>query len=226
MQLPLFLNLRDDAIFDNFYIGNNDQMVRLLKSFVTTRSEQFIYCYGESGSGRTHLLQACCYLAREQGSTAFYLSLSQHTDFSADILRELEQYEMVCIDDIDAIVGDCVWEEALFHFYNRARDRGTLLLVSAQCVPKQLNCRLPDLQSRLTWGVALEIKSLSDDEKMRALQMRADLRGFYLSSEVAQYLVHRYSRNMRDLFDILQKLDHASLAAKRKITIPFLKAII
>jgi DnaA family protein len=225
-QLQLSLNLRDDAIFDNFHIDENDQIVRALISFLTTRAEQFIYCYGESGSGRTHLLQACCHLAREQGKTAFYLSLSQHTDFSADILRELEQYEVVCIDDVDAIVGDSAWEEALFHFYNRARDNGTVLLVSAQSVPRQLNCLLPDLQSRLSWGVVLEIKNLPDSGKIQALQMRADLRGFHLSDEVAQYLVYHYSRNMRDLFEMLKKLDHASLAAKRKITIPFLKSII
>lgn len=226
VQLPLSLNLRDDAIFDNFFSGSNALVIDALKSFVANGAEQFIYCYGEPGSGRTHLLQACCHLANQYEKTIFYLSLSQHADFSSEILQELEQFQIVCIDDIDAVVGNRIWEEALFHFYNRARDNKTGLLVSAVCAPQQLRCVLPDLQSRLAWGLALEIKNLTDEEKTSALQLRAAFRGLQLSSDVAGYLIHHRSRNMRDLFSLLEKLDYASLIAKRKITIPFVKTVI
>lgn len=226
MQIPLSLNLRDDAIFENFFSGNNAQVIGVLCASIISQDEQFVYCYGETGSGRTHLLQACCHLANEYDKTIFYLPLAQRDEFSPDILLALEQYQIVCIDDVDVVMGDRNWEEALFHFYNRARDQGTVLIVSASCVPRQLNCSLPDLQSRLTWGLAIEIKNLEDAEKIQSLQMRANHRGFQLSDDVASYLVHHYSRNMRDLFAILEKLDHASLAAKRKITIPFVKTVI
>lgn len=226
MQLPLSLNLRDDAIFDNFFAGSNALVIDVLKSFIVRETEQFIYCYGESGSGRTHLLQACCHLANQNEKTIFYLPLSQYVDFSPEILQALEQFQIVCIDDVDAVVGNRAWEEALFHFYNRARDQKTTLLVSAACAPKQLTCVLPDLQSRLAWGLTLEIKNLTDDEKIGVLQLRATFRGFQLSDDVAGYLIHHCSRNMRDLFSLLEKLDHASLIAKRKITIPFVKMII
>ena len=93
-------------------------------------------------------------------------------------------------------------------------------------MPKQLNCVLPDLQSRLAWGLTLEIKNLTDQEKIGVLQLRATFRGFQLSDDVASYLIHHCSRNMRDLFALLEKLDQASLIAKRKITIPFVKRVI
>lgn len=226
VQLPLSLNLRDDAIFENFFSGSNALITDALKSFITDDAEQFIYCYGEPGSGRTHLLQACCHFANQYEKTIFYLPLSQHLDFSPEILQELEQFQIVCIDDIDAVVGNRVWEEMLFHFYNRARDRKTKLLVSARCIPQQLKCVLPDLQSRLAWGLTLEIKNLTDEEKMSVLQLRATCRGFQLPDEVASYLIHHYSRNLRDLLLILEKLDQASLIEKRKITIPFVKRVI
>ncbi|PIZ04545.1 MAG: DnaA regulatory inactivator Hda [Gammaproteobacteria bacterium CG_4_10_14_0_8_um_filter_38_16] len=225
LQLPLHLNLRDDAIFDNYFIGDNAQLVDVLKNFISVAQEQFIYCYGEPGSGRTHLLQACCHEADKKNKSIFYLSLANYAEFSPTIFDALESQEYVCIDDVDAIVGNMQWEEALFHFYNRAQEKKVSLLVSAQVPPKQLSCVLKDLQSRLSWGLTLGIKNLNDAEKMEALQMRAHLRGFYLSNEVASYLIHHYSRNMRDLFFILEKLDKASLAAKRKLTIPFIKAI-
>lgn len=219
-QLPLSLKLRDDAIFDNFFVGGNAQLIETLKAFAHNKSEPFIYCYGENGSGRTHLLQSCCHAA----NNIFYCSLENYADFSPAIFEALENQHCVCIDDIDAIIGNSQWEEALFHFYNRVRENNTQLLVSAKIPPQQLPCLLSDLQSRLSWGLVLEIKKLSDEEKMLALQLRAQLRGLPLSEEVANYLIHHYSRNMRDLVCVLEKLDQASLVAKRKLTIPFVKA--
>lgn len=225
-QLPLSLKLRDDTLFDNFYVGNNKQLIDTLKLFTSKKSEQFIYCYGEEGVGRSHLLQACCHAASEKNHSIFYLPLKNVEEFLPVVFEDLENQQIVCIDDVDAIVGKHEWEEALFYFYNRARENNVLLLVSAQKPPQQLQCILPDLQSRLSWGLTLEIKNLTDTEKMQALQMRAALRGLHLSEEVSHYLMHHYSRNMRDLFFVLEKLDQASLAAKRRLTIPFVKSIL
>ena len=221
LQLPLSLRLRDDAFFDNFFIGNNAQVVSTLQ----LRTEQFIYCYGEAGCGRTHLLQACCHAA-EKDKAIFYLPLSNYDEFSPEIFESLEDQSRVCIDDVDFIIGNQKWEEALFYFYNRARDKNVSLLMSAKIPPQQLSCVLPDLKSRLTSALILEIKNLSDTEKMQALQMRAQLRGLQLSEDVANYLIHHYSRNMRDLFMVFEKLDHASLVAKRRLTIPFAKSVL
>lgn len=223
LQLPLSLKLRDDSIFDNYFVGSNFQSVEILKAFVAKKSESFIYCYGEPGVGRTHLLQACCHAASENKATIFYLPLANDSGFSPQIFEGLENQECVCIDDIDAIAGDRAWEEALFHFYNRARENKILLLVSARNLPQHINFLLPDLQSRLSSGLIIEIKNLSDVEKKQALQMRASLRGINLSNEVSNYLIHHYSRNMRDLFSVFEKLDQASLVAKRRLTTPFVK---
>jgi len=225
LQLPLSLKLRDDSIFDNYFVGNNFQSVEILKAFVSKKSESFIYCYGESGVGRTHLLQACCHAASENNASIFYLPLMNHSQFLPQIFDDLENQECVCIDDVDAIAGNREWEEALFHFYNRARENKVSLLVSAKNLPKQTNYLLLDLQSRLNNGLILEIKNLSDAEKKQALQMRAALRGINLSDEVCNYLIHHYSRNMRDLFMVFEKLDQASLAAKRRLTTPFVKSV-
>jgi DnaA-homolog protein len=220
VQLPLSLKLRDDAIFDNYFVGQNAQLVGALKSFIDKKSDSFIYCYGDNGAGRTHLLQSCCHSM----DAVFYLPLANFSEYSPAIFEALENQACICIDDVDAIVGNREWEEALFHFYNRARENKTQLLMSAKKPPQQLSFLLPE--SRLSCALILEVKNLSDAEKIQALKMRAALRGFILSDEVSHYLIHHYSRNMRDLFSVLEKLDHASLAAKRKLTIPFVKSVI
>lgn len=217
-QLPLRLPLRDDAIFENFFEGKNAQVIAQLKS----DHEPFVYCYGESGSGRTHLLQAICHA----NNNIFYLPLVEHALFSPEIFESLETQACVCIDDVNAIAGNIVWEEALFHFYNRARDHHVRLIMSANLPPKKILFSLPDLQSRLSSGLILEIQNLNDDEKMYALQLRAHARGLLFSEDVAYYVIHHYSRNMTELMRLLSLCDEMSLITKRKITIPFIKKIL
>ena len=221
LQLPLHLPLRDDALFDNFFAGKNAQVIETLAS----SNEPFIYCYGESGSGRTHLLQASCH-ATDNIKNIFYLPLAQHKDFSAAIFESLETQDRVYLDDVDCILGNRTWEEALFYFYNRARENNVRLIMSATLPPQQLSFLLPDLQSRLSSALILEIKNLSDNEKIQALKIRAHARGLLLSDDVANYFIHHYSRNMRDLMELLATCDKLSLITKRKVTIPFVKEIL
>ena len=149
-QLPLRLHLCDDAIFDNFFVGHNQQLLHHLQLLASdARIESFIYCYGDYGVGRSHLLQACCHALNLKGRHTFYLPLCYHAQLSPDILTGLENLDLVCVDDIDVVMRQSAWEEALFHFFNRMRDAQTTLLASAGCSPKQLQSQLPDLQTRL-----------------------------------------------------------------------------
>lgn len=223
-QLSLGVALQDNATFDNYYTEGQQAALHALQESAKGHAEQFLYCYGSVGVGLSHLLQACCHLVLDR--TSLYLPLQNHPEFSPEILEGLEQLDLICLDDIDAVLGIREWEEALFHFYNRARDRGTHLIVSAKRPPQQLNTLLPDLKSRLSWGLVLNIHELSDAEKIRALQLRSHHRGLELSDESAKFLVNHYPRNMNALFEALDRLDKASLQAKRRLTIPFIKEIL
>ena len=64
---------------------------------------------------------------------------------------------------------------------------------------------------------------LNDEDKINTLKLHALRRGFDLPESVGQFLISRCSRNMHDLQQLLNRLDDASLAAQRKITIPFVK---
>jgi DnaA family protein len=94
---------------------------------------------------------------------------------------------------------------------------------AANVVPTALGLQLPDLLSRLMNGVILQIQTLTDAEKLAALQLRANMRGFELPLEVGQFLLQRWPRNLSVLFAALEKLDHLSLVEQRRLTIPFVK---
>ena len=225
-QLIFNIRLDDTATFTNFYAGNNQALLFALQAMMSESGEAFIYCWGGAGVGRSHLLQASCHALSEQGKTAVYLPLSRFSEFSPEILQGLEALFLVCLDDVESVLGNEQWELALFNFYNRARDQNTRLLISANKPPQQLNCHLPDLASRLAAGVVFQVLALTDEQKLAALQLRAKLRGFILTDPVGKFLLHHQPRDFPSLFTLLEKLDQASLIEQKKLTIPFLKSVL
>lgn len=226
-QLSLNLRLRDTATFENFYIGQNQLVLAYLDALLTN-AEGYLraYLFGQTGTGRSHLLQAACHQANILGYTAAYLPLQKATHLSPDMLQGLDTMGLVCIDDIHAIAGDAAWEEALFHFYNRSEFAQNRFLIGGNTIPVGLGLALPDLVSRLDACVRFQLQPLNDDQKRLALQQRAKIRGLTLSNEAGDFLLSRYSRDMSTLFNLLEQLDQASLVARRSLTIPFIKTVL
>jgi len=226
-QLSLNVHLNDDATFDNYFVVENSSnylALQAVKSLVADAIEPFIYIWGAEGVGVSHLLQAACHAASTSSLRSQYLPLEELAGFAADeLLDGLEQLDLLCLDGVQHVVGQPGWDHALFHLYNRVRDTQCRLLVSADCAPRDLSSGLPDLISRMGWGVAFHLQALSDDEKMAALKLRAHARGIELTDEVLTFIIHRASRDMVELFEYLQQLDTLSLAEKRRVTIPFVK---
>lgn len=226
VQLPLGVRLRDDATFANYYPGANAVALGYVERLCDPEAgwtESLIYLWGKPGVGRSHLMQAACLRFEQMGEPAQYLPLSKLTHYGPQIFDNLERFELVCLDDLDALVGDPAWEEGLFHLFNRLRDTGRRLLLSANAAPRALPVKLPDLRSRLMMSLIFQLQSLSDEDKLRALQLRASRRGLQLSDEVGRFIMTRGTRSMSALFELLDELDTASLQAQRKLTIPFLK---
>lgn len=221
-QLPLSLTLSDEATFDNFIAGDNRALLQQIQHSLTDSAEVFIYFWG-SGLGCSHLLQAICqHVSSRQGRSA-YIPLSEIAMLHPMMLEGLENMDVVCLDDIHLIKDDQMWQEAIFHLYNRIKQQQGKLFIAANTVPNNIGLTLPDLVSRLNWGLVYSLQPLNEADKIMALQQRAQRKGMQLSDDVARYLISRCSRDMHSLFDLLDALDRASLAAQRKLTIPFVK---
>ncbi|MFY0677207.1 MAG: DnaA regulatory inactivator Hda [Neptuniibacter sp.] len=225
-QIPLSVSLRDDARFENFFEQDNELICENLKKIARGTGEQFIYLWGSKGVGCSHLLQATCHAAEPEGRSAAYLPLNELVHLDGNVLAGMEFLDLVCLDNLQAIAGNAEWEEAVFHFFNRIRELGNHLIVAAPASPRNLGIVLPDLTSRLSWGVAIQLQELNDELKLKAIQMRASLRGLEFTDEVGRFLLYHTSRNMNDLTQLLEQLDQASLSAKRKVTIPFIKEVL
>lgn len=220
-QLTLGITPGSDFGFRHFHVSGNEDAVAVIRQAAT--GTQFVYLWGERGSGKTHLSHAACRLAAEAGRRVALLPLAEAARWRAEVLEGRETFDLVAIDDIDAVAGQADWERALFALYNGLRDSGRSLLVTAARPPAGLELELADLRSRLGAMLVYQLHSLDDDGRLRALALKAQARGMDLSDEVGRYLLARVSRDMHDLAALLDRLDRASLAHQRKLTVPFVR---
>lgn len=223
-QLPLNLSTKTYLDFRSFVDMGNEQLVHRLRHFVAEPSSG-LYLWGGAQTGKSHLLQASCVYWQEQGKSVFYVSGHELHSLAPTILQELSDHHLVAIDDIGLIVGQREWEESFFHLFNKLRDQGHCLLLSADCTPHQFDAKLPDLISRLCSLEIYQIAPLSDSGRVKLLSKGAEQRGFALSEEVVSYILSRSDRGTGALLQVLQQLDHCSLQEKRVITIPFVKKV-
>lgn len=223
-QLPLALRLDPGATFDSFHPGANQRALSQVRA--SAAGPAWLYLWGAAGTGKTHLLNAACHAAGDAGRTACLVPLDRSDGWAPDALAGLQGISLICLDGVDAVAGRREWEEALFHLLNGLREAGGSVLMASRGRPGAMEVTLPDLKSRLGWGTLVRLKALGDDDKLAALRLRARQRGIDLSDEAAGYLIRRVARDTHSLFALLDRLDAASLAAKRRLTVPFLREVL
>jgi len=222
-QLALPLKLQDHAVFESFWPAGNDAVVAYLRELVAGGTAAGCWLWGQASTGKTHLLQAVC---ARLGSASIYLPLRELVDTSPELLEGLASRACICVDDIDAAAGRPGWEIGLFRLWNAAVEAGSMLVVAAVAPPRECGFELPDLLSRLGHLPAFHLLPLGEDERPRALQLRASHRGLELPDETARYLLKRSRRDMTSLYELLDRLDSEALKAQRRLTIPFVRDVI
>ena len=248
-QLYLDLALKTKPNFDNYIPGKNTQVLMhfllVLDRLGKVKQAQdyhfhqrMLYLWGETGGGRTHLLQALIEAAEKkqaQDSQAFPIpstssALPAHSaryitpssplvDFLFD-----DDIKLYCVDDCESLNEE--QQIALFNLFNEIQAAPqTALVVTGNTTPLALPIR-EDLRTRLSWGSLFQIHALSDQEKLQALTNAVEARRIKLSADVLPYLLVHYERNMHNLMDLLNALDQFALQEKRAITLPLLKQML
>jgi DnaA family protein len=225
-QLPLPFSFNPELGFEQFHPGANAEQVAHLRRTAAGSGERLVFLWGEPGSGKTHLLNACCRAACQLHRSVSYLPLGVLRGFGPEMLEGLEYMDLVCLDDLEQVVGDEAWEAALFVLFNRLRDAGHDLIVAAGLPSAQLPIVRPDLRTRFGWGLTLKLHALSDQDKLAVLDLYARSLGLDLPPQVARFLLAHHRRDPSALRELVDRLDQATLAAQRKLTVPFVKAFL
>lgn len=225
-QTVLPTQVSDEASLDNFNPTQNGMLVAELKKLLKNqREKRVVYLWGEKGSGKSHLLNACCHAKQRSGEPFQFLSLGQVTSI-LDLRDQIDSGTLVCLDDIQNIRGLHEVQDQVLGLYEKVTSTSGSIIASGSAPLDQVSLELDDLKSRLSSGGAYNLRGLNDREKVGALKIRAKNRGFVLEDNVIAFIMTHYRRDTSSLFALLDKLDAASLQAQRKITIPFIRALL
>ncbi|KIQ24381.1 DnaA regulatory inactivator Hda [Xanthomonas campestris] len=224
-QLPLALRAPSDQRLDS-YIAAPDGLIAQLQAFAAGQLSDWLYLAGPSGTGKTHLALSVCAAAEQAGRSSAYLPLQAAAGRLRDALEALEGRSVVALDGVDSIAGQREDEVALFDFHNRARAAGITLLYTARQMPDGLALVLPDLRSRLSQCVRISLPVLDDVARAAVLRDRAQRRGLALDEAAIDWLLTHSERELAGLVALLDRLDRESLAAQRRVTVPFLRRVL
>jgi len=223
-QIALDIGLDSGPSLRNFLAGPNLAALEhlVLWSGYDKRSPVPTYLWGESGSGKSHLLRAVFTQLKEQGSPVGWLDAS-----IAEPQAFQENWRVVLLDDVHLYTA--VQQQAAFNWFVNATSpqdgQQRWVLASSKVPPSDLQLR-EDLRTRLGWGHIFHLQVLSDSERRAVLRQNADERGIFLSDEVMDFMLNRFSRDLGSLVQLLDQLDGYALQTQRAITIPLLKSML
>lgn len=223
-QLPLALRYPPDQRFETF-VGAPPGALDQLRALAAGQGD-WLYIDGASGTGKTHLALAACAAAESLGRSAGYVPLAAAAGRLGQALEALDGMDLVAIDGLEAIAGQRADELALFDFHNRARAAGAGVLYAATAAPAGLPPGLPDLRSRLAQCARIALQPLDDAGRAEVLRLRAQRRGLQFDEAAIGWLLKRSGRDLAGLTARLDALDRASLAAQRRVTVPFLREVL
>jgi len=223
-QLALDIGLQTTPSLDSFFAGPNAAALQHLKLWTSgqTPSPVPTYLWGESGSGKTHLLKGVFQVLKDQGLSVGWLDASTEAYLSFDA-----SWVAVLMDDVHLFNLE---QQAMgFNwFVNALTPKSGLprwVLAAGTLPPADLKLR-DDFRSRLGWGHVYALQVLSDNERRAVLRQEADSRGLFLSDEVVSYMLTRFSRDLSSLMTLLNHLDQFALQTQRAITIPLIKSML
>ncbi|WP_305073288.1 DnaA regulatory inactivator Hda [Propionivibrio sp.] len=213
-QLLLDLLPENPPSLANFVPGTNAEALAALANWLAPECpEHSLLLWGETGSGKTHLLHA---------SGARYFDAARTPDLQETATLGTAA-SRVAVDNVEALSE--TGQIALFNLFNRLRAAGGHLLTAASQPPQHLILR-EDLRTRLGYGLVFRLTTLTDGEKLTALAAQADSRALRLPAGALNYLLARAPRDMRHLMAVLVALDRYSLEHKRPITLPLLREVL
>jgi DnaA family protein len=222
-QLTLDLGTPPPSTFDNFFAGANAELVTRLRELDAALAagpvaDRTFYVWGETGSGRTHLLEALVHDA-PPGHARYAGPQSSLAAFTFD-----PAVALYAIDDCERLNG--AQQIALFNLVNEVRAHPTsALVVTGNAAPMGLEVR-EDLRTRMGWGLVFHVAPLADEGKAAVLKRAARERGINLADDVPAYLLTHFRRDMPSLMALLDALDRFSLEQKRAVTLPLLRTML
>ncbi len=211
----------DEATFENFVVGPSNQFANAAAIAVAKdpggSAYNPLFIHGNSGLGKTHLLNAICHeikLTNPEANIVF----TKGEQFTNDLINHLAQKNMsdfhnkyrsadiLLIDDIQFIEGKESTQEEFFHTFNAVVDAGNQVVLTSDVPPQMIKTLSDRLSSRFISGVSADIQPPDLETRMAIIKKNADSLNFKLTEDVVQYIAQRLKENIRQLEGAVKKM--------------------
>lgn len=220
MELPLdefYINKSDNLnpryTFDTFVIGSFNNLAYAAAQAVLERpgiTYNPLFIYGDTGRGKTHLIQAIGNQFKKQylGRKVFYLTSEKFVVDYTDSVQagtanrfkdKYRHYDLLIMDDIQFLSKKERSEEELFHLFNALHDANKQIIFSSDRAPVAIPDITERLKGRLASGMAVDIGEPDSESRMAIVQKKAASHGIILSNEVVEYVATSMSGSIREL---------------------------
>ena len=213
-------SLNNYYVSSNFVVGTSNQLAHAAAKSVSEkpgRNYNPLFIYGDSGLGKTHLIQAIGHQAIEMNPKTKVLYVSCETfinDFidsvqsgkARDFKNHYRNVDILLIDDIQFLGGKEQTQEEFFHTFNHLHQKNKQVVLTADRTPKEIKGLEKRLITRFEWGMVADIQ-IPDFETRRAiLQSKCEEKKIIISDEVINYIAENVESNIRELEGALTKV--------------------
>jgi DnaA family protein len=199
-------------------VGDNREALdaaRALLGPARGAASRFLYLWGPASSGRSHLLRAL------HGGAPSGTSRLLDPGSPPEAFVHAPAVRLWLVDDCDRL--DPARQAAAFHLFDAVAAHADAALACAGARPPGRLSMMPELATRLGWGLVLQLRRLSDEDTARALARTFDERGLTVAPDVVPWLMTHAPRDLGSLRALVDAVDTYALARKRAITVPLLR---
>ena len=209
-----------EYIFETFIVGPSNRYAHAVAQAVADKpgeSYNPLFIYGNSGLGKTHLLNAICYRIQEKHPDAAIVFVSAE-DFTTEFLSHLrnntvnkfqDKYrgaDVLLVDDVHFLVGKEQTQEAFFHIFNALHAEGKQMVFTSDKAPKEIPKIEDRLLSRFEWGLLADIQSPEYETRVEIIKRKAELLSFVIQDNVVEFIADKIKKNIRQLESTVRRL--------------------